>query len=138
MPETESERSTLQNTVFSGLRKLIASSKYFLLFSLNCLLLTLAWHDTGTAFLIFITFVPLFIILTHPPRTFNERLGSYILAFLTVFLFIYFTIYWIQYVSPTTHFITTLVGTTTMLCSTPYCLTIFPVKLLPSPVIRTK
>lgn len=103
--------------------ELIASSKYFLLFSLNTLLLILAWHTNNTAFLVFIAFVPLFYLLYHPPQTYNGRLACYILAFLTVFLATYFTIYWIRYVSSTTHFITALVRSLTMFI--PYLLALW-------------
>jgi apolipoprotein N-acyltransferase len=89
-------------------------SKYLLLFALNCLLLTLAWHSDSTAFLALTAFVPLFIILHHPPQTYNARLGCYFLAFFTVFLATYFTVYWIRSVGPAAHFITSLTRATTM------------------------
>lgn len=95
-------------------RELLSSTQYFLLFSLNTILLILAWHSNSTAFLVFTAFVPLFYLLHHPPQTYNERLSCYILAFLTVFLASYFTIYWIHHVRPSTHLITSLVSSVSM------------------------
>jgi apolipoprotein N-acyltransferase len=99
------------------------SYQYLLLFSLNCLLLTLAWHSGSTAFLALTAFAPFFFILHHPPQTYNERLGSYFLAFFTVFLATYFTVYWIRSVGPAAHFITSLTRAATMFL--PYLLTLW-------------
>lgn len=70
----------------------------------------LAWHSQYTVFLIFFAFIPILYFFDYPPESYNEKVKLYIFSFLAVFLWIYFTLYWIKPINSKSHFILTFLS----------------------------
>lgn len=101
-------RKALLDTIF----RFVAKFKLEILFLAGTLLLIFSWHTNKTTFLIFFAFIPVFYFLDKPSRTYNDQLKFNILSFLSVFFWVYFTIYWIHPINSMSHFFTTLVSST--------------------------
>ncbi|MFZ5940844.1 MAG: apolipoprotein N-acyltransferase [Bacteroidota bacterium] len=91
---------------------LILLSRRIYLFSapVVSLLLILAWHSEATTLLVLLAFVPWFFMLDRDPGTKTDLSGLYIIYFLSVFFWIYVTLWWIKPINSFSHLFTTLLS----------------------------